>query len=272
MMQMLSSCKSTSRLGSTANNGYRLVWSDEFEGTGLPDSNIWNFEKGFVRNLEDQWYQTENAWQANGKLIIEARREKKPNPNFEKGSMDWQTNREWIEYTSGSINTKGNKQFTYGRFEIRARFETRAGLWPAFWTLGVDKEWPSNGEIDIMEYYKGNLLANVALGTTERWKAKWFDSKYPVANFNDPEWENKFHTFRLDWTESELRFYVDDFLLNRVSQDSLVNPDGFKRFQQHHYILLNFAVGGINGGDPSATSFPQKYEIDYVRVFQQKKF
>jgi beta-glucanase (GH16 family) len=139
----------------------KLVWSDEFDRDGRPDPAKWTYETGFVRNKELQWYQPDNAWCEKGLLIIEGRRERKKNPNFKPGSVDWKTNREYAEYTSASLTTKGIMSWRYGRFEMRGRIDTRAGLWPAFWSLGVDGPWPANGEIDIMEYYRGTLLANL---------------------------------------------------------------------------------------------------------------
>ena len=86
--------------------GMKLVWNDEFNNTGKPDSANWIYEKGFVRNQELQWYQQENANCADGLLIIEGRREKLKNPNYTAGSTNWKTNREFAEYTSASIQTK----------------------------------------------------------------------------------------------------------------------------------------------------------------------
>lgn len=255
---------------SSTPEGYRLVWSDEFNGKGMIDTSIWHFEEGFVRNHEYQWYQKENAWQENGLLVIEARRESKVNPNYNPLSSDWRKAYDSIRYTSSSITTSKSKSFSYGRFEMRAKIKTESGLWPAFWTLGVSKEWPSNGEIDIMEYYKGDILANIATGSGERYKAKWFTVKKPVASFNDPDWDKKFHLWRMDWDEEAINLYVDDYLMNKVLLTDAANPDGFNPFKQPHYILLDLAIGGDNGGDPSNTKFPNRYEIDYVRVYQKK--
>jgi beta-glucanase (GH16 family) len=90
-------------------------------------------------------------------------------------------------------------------------------------------------------------LANVATGTAERYKAKWFSTKKPVASFNDPDWDQSFHTWRMDWDENFIRLYVDDLLLNEVPLSKLNNPDGSNPFQQPHYLLLNLAIGGDNG-------------------------
>lgn len=252
------------------NKKYKLVWSEEFTKDGAVDEDIWNYEIGFKRNKEDQWYQKENAYCKDGLLIIELKKEEKPNPNYKMGSKDWADSRPTIQYTSSSLNTAGKKQWTYGRFEMRAKIPVGSGLWPAFWTLGVDKEWPSNGEIDIMEYYKGNILANIANGTTTRWNAEWHNGVKSVASLGGKNWADKFHVWRMDWDEHEIALYMDDLLLNKVSLDRLVNKDGtnFNPFKQPHYILVNLALGGINGGTIDEALIPAKYEIDYLRVYQ----
>ncbi|SFB79674.1 Glycosyl hydrolases family 16 [Parapedobacter composti] len=254
------------------NDGYQLVWSDEFDGDGPVDTSHWRFEKGFVRNQEDQWYQEENAYRKDGLLIIEARKESKPNPTYKAGSTHWGQARKTIAYTGASINTRGKHSWQYGRFEMRARIPIGGGLWPAFWTLGVKGEWPSNGEIDIMEYYRGMILANIACGTRERWKAEWYSKTMPVDSLGGEAWADEFHVWRMDWDETEIALYVDDMLMNRVPLDQLVNKDGtgFNPFKQPHYILLNFALGGMNGGKIDDSLLPAKYEIDYVRVYQRK--
>lgn len=266
-LTILSSC---SKVKTDTTDKYKLVWSDEFNQNGKVDTTVWQFENGFVRNNEFQWYQSQNAWCENGKLIIEARRETKPNPNYKEGSNDWRMNRKEINYTSSSINTRGKKSFQYGRFEIRAKIIAQSGLWPAIWTLGENGEWPWNGEIDIMEFYKGNILANVATGTNKRWQAKWFSIKKPVSSFK-PGWDKDFHIWRMDWNETAIKLYVDDILLNEVKLKDAANPDGSNPFKQPHYLLLNLAIGGDNGGDPTNTPFPNRYEVDYVRVYQKTK-
>jgi beta-glucanase (GH16 family) len=250
--------------------GWRRVWSDEFDTEGRPDPRSWNYETGFVRNEELQWYQPENARCEGGRLIIEARRERKRNPRYELNSTDWRTNREHGEYTSACLTTRGLRSWQYGRFEMRGRIDTRPGLWPAFWTLGADGEWPRGGEIDIMEYYQGLLLANVAWGTAQRWVAKWASVRKPLAEFHDPEWSRKFHLWRMDWEERSIQLSVDGLPLNTVDLAQTVNPgDGKNPFHQPHYLLLNLAIGGANGGDPAATRFPVRFEVDYVRVYQK---
>lgn len=252
-------------------DGYELVWSDEFEKDGAPDTTKWNYEKGFVRNEELQWYQPENAICKKGLLVIEGRREQRPNPLYEAGSRNWRKNRRLIDYTSSCMITAGKQEWQYGRFEMRARIDIRTGMWPAWWTLGVKKPWPANGEIDIMEYYKKKLLANIAcLGSDG--KPEWYSNTFPVDSLGGEQWASGFHTWRMDWTEEAIALYLDDVLLNKVLLDSLTNKDGsgFNPFRQPHYMLLNLAIGGQNGGDPGSTSFPGKLEVDYVRVYQNK--
>lgn len=254
---------------SAQKENYKLVWSDEFNKDGRPDSTKWNYEKGFVRNEELQWYQQENAYCKKGKLIVEARRETKPNPNYVSDSKDWRKNHANIDYTSACLITRGKKDWMYGRFEMRARIDISSGMWPAWWTLGINKPWPANGEIDIMEYYRGKLLANIACLDANK-KAEWHSNRFSVDSMGS-QWSSKFHVWRMDWTKDFIALYVDDQLLNKVTVESLYNKDGsnFNPFRQPHYMLLNLAIGGQNGGDPSNTAFPRKFEIDYVRVYQK---
>ena len=248
---------------------WKLVWSDEFNQNGRPDPAKWTYETGFVRNQEAQWYQPENAWCENGMLIIEGRKERKKNPAFQEGSTNWKTSREYAEYTSASLTTKGLQSWRYGRFEMRGRIDTRAGLWPAFWTVGVKGMWPFNGEIDIMEYYRSTLLANLIWagpngGTTSITKRK------PLASFTDPKWSSQFHTWRMDWDENRLIISVDGDVLNDADLTRTADPDGFNGFRQAQSIILNLAIGGNSGGDPSATEFPARFEVDYVRVYSRQ--
>jgi beta-glucanase (GH16 family) len=255
---------------------YKLIWSDEFEGkNSMPDSTKWSFENGFVRNEEFQWYQSENAFVRHGKLIIEGRKQLKLNPGFNPSISGWRSQREYAEYTSSSLHTSGKFQFRFGILEVRARIDTSMGLWPAIWTLGIQKEWPSNGEADLMESYpidgQHYILANIASGTNKRFRAKWDSEKHLLSNFiaKDPQWPQKFHVWKMIWDETKISLLLDDQLLNETLLCETVNPDGFQPFNQPHYILLNLAIGGLNGGDPSKTKFPSRYEIDYVRVYQK---
>jgi beta-glucanase (GH16 family) len=256
--------------------GLILVWSDEFNNHGKPDPTNWIYENGFVRNHELQWYQADNANCANGLLIIEGMKERVKNPDFIAGSTKWETSREYAEYTAASIQTRGHRQWQFGRFEIRARIDTSLGAWPAIWTLGISREWPSNGEIDIMEFYryKGipTILANFAWGTNQKYVAKWDDLKKPLSDFtaSDRDWTKKFHIWRMDWNKDSINLFLDDKLLNSILLNQTLNPDGFNPFLQPHYLLLNLAIGE-NGGDPSKSKFPVRYEIDYVRVYQKKE-
>lgn len=252
-------------------DGYQLVWADEFNVDGKPDTLNWNYERGFVRNEELQWYQPENAICKNGLLVIEARKEEKPNPIYQEGSNEWRKKRKNIEYTSACMITAGKQQWQYGRFELRAKIDISKGMWPAWWTLGVSKGWPGNGEIDIMEYYRGKLLANIAcLGSHHN--AEWYSNTIKTDSLGGAAWANRFHIWRMDWTEEFIALYCDEQLLNKTSLDLLENKDGshFNPFKQPHYMLLNLALGGMNGGNPAGTSFPQKFEVDYVRVYQKK--
>ncbi len=254
-----------------APEGMKLVWSDEFNVDGAPDAKNWTFETGFARNEENQWYQSDNASVKDGLLIIEARREQKPNPTWKEGSTEWRTKRQNIEFTSSSLSTNNLHSWTFGRFEMRAKIPTQSGMWPAFWTVGQSGEWPAGGEIDIMEFYRGKVLANVAWGTDKRWNAKWNSKSKAIADWNDPNWSQKFHTWAMDWDAQKITLSVDGQVINTQPLGETVNGDGtgINPFLKPQFILLNLALGGQNGGDLSKTEFPARYEVDYVRVYQK---
>ena len=258
---------------------WELVWSDEFNGEGAPDSTIWNFEEGFVRNEEAQWYQASNAYQKDGLLIIEARKEYFNNPTYNPNSTRWGEKREFIEYSSASLNTRGKKDFLFGRLEVSARIPTSGGAWPAIWTLGSCYEWPSCGEVDLMEYYRINgvpyILANAAWGNDNRWDAVWNSKKISFSHFTDkdPGWALRYHLWRMDWNEDSIQLFLDEELLNEIPLKATKNGsmgEGKNPFLTPQYILLNLALGGFNGGAIDDATLPMRYEIDFVRIYKKR--
>ena len=247
-----------------------LVWSDEFDGSGPLDPEKWAFEEGFKRNEELQWYQAENAVREDGFLVIEGRRENRPNPTHVPGSNDWRTRRATIDYTSASVLTAGLFDWQYGRLEVRAKVTNHTGTWPAIWTLGVDCEWPSSGEVDVMENYDNKILANFAWGTNRRWRPEWNSVRRPVPDFGEG-WTDDFHIWELHWTEDRMTILLDGNVLNTVDLNTTINGSaacqGQNPFRQRHYLLLNLALGGA-GGPVGNLAFPTRYIVDYVRIYQ----
>ena len=246
---------------------WKLVWQDEFDKDGPLNPENWDYERGFVRNEELQWYQPENAVCKDGLLIIEARREHKPNPNFKPGGGGWK-NREFIEYTSACLITRKKHEFMYGKFEMRARIDTRKGSWPAFWTVGSRGPWPKGGEIDIMEYYSGKVLANVCHSLAG--KQKWATNTRALKELGGDAWSKEFHIWTMEWDEKRIDLLLDGKLLTHFDVEGATEA-GENPFRKPQYILINQAIGAKNGGDPSGTEFPVRYEIDWVRVFEAKK-
>ena len=258
---------------------WSLVWSEEFSTDGPYNAEVWEPERGFVRNHEAQWYQGENAYQKDGCLVIEGRKEQKPNPLYRpEGRRDWKNGRENIDYTAASLTTRRSFSFLYGRLEVRAKIPTAGGAWPAIWLLGKGMGWPSCGEIDVMEYYRINgvphILANAAWGNDRPNSAVWNSKRIPFSHFleKNPRWSDEFHVWRMDWTPQSIRIYLDDELLNDIPMSETLNGSigqHLNPFRRPQYVLLNLALGGDNGGEIDDAAFPMKYEIDYVRVYQQ---
>jgi beta-glucanase (GH16 family) len=249
----------------TPGGTWNLAWSDEFNGSGAPDPSNWGYEKGFVRNQELQWYQPDNATVSGGLLTIAAQQVHILNPNYVAGSSDWKKSRQYYDYTSTSMTTSGKHSFQFGRFEMRAKIDIRQGSWPAFWILGDGTGWPQSGEVDIMEYYANKVLANVC--TPNGSNCTWDSTNQSPASLGST-WADNFHVWAMEWDATTINLYLDDKMVNTysVSTANSTNPNPYatKKF----YVLVNLAIGA-NGGDPSGTTFPITYQVDYVRVYQK---
>jgi beta-glucanase (GH16 family) len=257
---IISSCKSkTTRLSifpTDSTKKYELIWSEEFNYTGLPDSTKWSYETGYLRNNEKQYYtyqRAENARVEDGMLVIESRKE------------NWKD----FAYTSASINTLGKDSFPVNsRIEIRAKLPKGKGMWPALWMMGTDitsVDWPACGEIDIMEYL--GRTPGVIYGTFHWQDASRTDSSLHRQRGDSTRIKDateSFHVYGVERTPEKLTFFVDDNYFFEFLSDSTVKND---LFNHPYYLLINTAVGGDWGGDIDTTIFPQRYYIDWVRVF-----
>jgi beta-glucanase (GH16 family) len=241
--------------------GFQLVWNDEFDNAGLPDPKKWGYDVGGHGwgNQELQYYtenRKENARVENGKLIIEAKME-----NFQGSS-----------FTSARLITKNRGDWTYGRFEIKAKIPYGKGTWPAIWMLPTvwnlgNGGWPDNGEIDIMEHVGYN--PGVIHASTHCNKYVHSKNTQKTGTTQVLDAMTAFHTYTIEWTESEIKAYVDD----KHYFTSVNENRGWEYwpFYKDFHLILNIAVGGTWGGaqgiDPNV--FPQKMEVEYVRVYKK---
>ena len=246
----------------------RLVWSDEFDKPGAPDPDKWDYEVGFVRNKELQYYtrdRRENARVEEGCLVIEARKERVPNPRYKAGAKRWQRSREFAEYTAASLITRGKMAWRYGRIEVRAKVPEGSGMWPAIWMLGdnIGKNgWPRCGEIDIMEFvgqHPNRVYATVHYAGADgkhASKGKKFDTPAPYKDF---------HVYAVEWRADRMDFFYDDRRYHTVPLDVAGEGEG-NPFRKPLYLLINLALGGW-GGPMDDSKLPARYLIDYVRVY-----
>ncbi len=239
-------------------SGYKLTWSDEFDGNAL-NTNNWNYESGGGGwgNNELEYYTSrpQNVFVSSGNLIIEARKE-----NY--GSNN---------YTSARLNTAGKREFQYGRIDIRAKLPVDAGMWPALWMLGSNFSstgWPACGETDIMELIGKNPYQVVG---SLHWK-KGDGSEGTVNNtysLSSQNFSQEFHVFSLLWSADSLQILVDDKVYVTGTKNNIAT--GVYPFDVPSFFIFNVAVGGDWPGPPNdATIFPQHMFVDYVRVFKKQ--
>lgn len=235
----------------------QLVWSDEFNINGLPDSTKWNYDVGGHGwgNQELQYYtsrQLKNARVENGLLIIEAHKEKIGNN----------------DYSSARLITKGKGDWKYGRIEVRAKLPKGLGTWPAIWMLGTTPKitWPDDGEIDIMEHV--GYDQGVIHASTHTKKYYHSIGTQKTATISVTDCTDTFHLYALEWDAESITVFVDDKAYFTFKNEHTGN-DAWP-FDKPFHLLLNVAVGGFWGGhkgvDPNI--FPKQMLVDYVRVYQ----
>lgn len=246
--------------------GWKLVWSDEFNGPdgSPPDLAKWSFATGGGgwgnKELESYTSRLENAEQRGGNLVITARKEEYVGLDGIKRP-----------YTSARLTTKGQFSQAYGRFEARMQLPLGKGIWPAFWMLGgnIDSaQWPAAGEIDVMEN----------IGEPGRIYSTLHGPGYSGARgislpYNLPPGEtvdSGFHLYAVEWNPRRIKFFFDNELIVERTPKDL--PEGAKWVYDHpFFLLLNVAVGGAWPGNPDeTTSFPQRMLVDYVRVYTRQ--
>ena len=253
---------------STISENWELLWSDEFndEELDLTKWNKLNWKPGWVNNeLQAYTDRDTNIFLENGHLVLQG--------NIEPGysGTDYVGNNYVADYTSGRVNTDDKFSTTYGRFDIKAKLPAGKGSWPAIWMLGESISsigWPQCGEIDIMEHVGYDLgLVHGSIHTQDynhMYGTQKSGSKY-VDDVTDA-----FHVYSLEWSPFYLRYLIDNEPFFFVYNDS--NGDfGKWPFNDPHYLILNLAIGGDWGGvqGVSASAFPMKMYIDYVRVYKK---
>ncbi len=257
--------------GGTGENGWELVWSDEFDGTSI-DETKWEHEVNCWGggNNEDQCYvaDAKNSFLEDGMLHIVAIDD---SPSAAVGGPDDNPAIVTLGHSSARLRTMNRGDFRYGRIEARMKLPSGQGLWPAFWMLPTDSVyggWAASGEIDIIEAVNLGPANNAVYGTIH-YGGAWPDntnsgsSTSPSGN----AWES-FHVYAVEWEEGEIRWFVDERHYLTQTEWRTAAGDFPAPFDQRFHILLNVAVGGSWPGPPDATTtFPQEMVVDYVRVY-----
>lgn len=250
--------------------GWELVWNDEFDGDAIDDQK-WNkllWRPGWVNNeLQAYTDRDTNVFVQDGNLVIQALIE----PGF--FGTDYTGTSYTADYTSGRLNTAGKGEWTYGRFDTRAKLPKGIGSWPAIWMLGSNISavgWPHCGEIDIMEHVgfdEGNIHASIHTTDYNHVNGTQKSGQVIIPTATD-----SFHVYSLEWDSTYIRYLVDDEPYFFIYNDSNGDEDKWP-FNKPQYIILNLAVGGDWGGaegiDPSV--FPMEMKVDYVRVFEKSE-
>ena len=273
-----------------ARPGWKLVWSDEFNGKGPPSSRHWSYHvgNGFNPGLggfqgwgneELEWYRPESCTRSGGHLVIRADYDESPTTI---AGRDWHVR-------SCRITTQGKRAWTYGRVEARIAVPNAAGAWPAFWMMGASSggtttagprppagaydsmasQWPSCGEIDVLEKrdYEtavvNNAFWDLRTGVFP-WGPGQTASHVATTEIGDL---SPFHVYAVEWDAQSIRWFVDD----RQTHALDTTPETLEEFRKPFYLILNLAVGGAFPQlEPDRAEFPLVMRVDYVRVYRKR--
>ena len=244
----------------------KLVWADEFDGTGAIEASKWFHQTKIPNgtswyNSEIQHYtnRTDNSFLDSGYLHIVAKKETFTDQGVTK------------QHTSARLNSKF--AFTYGKVVIRAKLPFGPGTWPAIWMMGKNvKEngaywftkgfgtagWPACGEIDIMEHW----------GTQQNYVSSAMHTPSSSGNTINkggrtiPGVSTGFHIYAMEWTPEKIVFSVDGIV--HYTYKPAVKDDKTWPFNKDQYFILNVAV--LSSISPNFTESPMI--MDYIRVYQ----
>lgn len=245
------------------NNKWKLTFNEEFK-----DLSNWNFEHGFVRNNELQYYTDNNYILNENGLTIIGKKERLKNENYDFDSENWILNREYSEVTSTSITTRNKFNFKNGYIEAKIKMPIGKGTWPAFWLLGNNNHWPDCGEIDIMEYLGRTKDIIYHNAHSKNHICKPYNSfKEEISNVT-----TNYHTYGLYKNEDILEFYVDRKLCGRLVRKKDYDLTNDWPFNGEFYIILNLALGGDWAKELDMDSLPAYYSVSYVKVWEEVSF
>lgn len=217
-----------------------VLFFENFE-SGELDRSKWNVRvTGSIYNNEQQAYvdtsetiyfatSEEIPGVSQGALVI--------HPRYHPGTVSPQGDQ--FDFISGRIDTRNTFDFKYGTAAARILLPSGSGLWPAFWSMG-NGEWPDAGEIDIMECVGESDWVSAALHGPGYSGEAGLVNKYFFPTPNDA---TAWHVYSVDWAPDRLIFKVDDRTLYRVTKP-MVDFFGPWVFDNHKYLILNFALGG----------------------------
>ena len=160
-----------------------------------------------------------------------------------------------IPYTGAWLESLAAFDQIEGYFEIRCKTPGASEMWPAFW-LASRHSWPP--EIDVFEFYTND---NDRFESTLHWGK---DPNHPKATAGHPVCRASefFHIYACEWTKTEIRWYYDNKLIR-------IESNGLSDFIHPMMVILSTGPDTRSGHYPQSSSYPNAFEVDYVRAYRR---
>jgi beta-glucanase (GH16 family) len=239
---------------SRSNDGWELVWTEDFNGPEI-DGSVWSrVNKGGSDWNDMMSLRPDLAYIEDGQLVLLGK-------NNDGSSSDTTL------FVTGGVNSKGKKSFALARFEVKAKFNCVNGFWPALWLMPDSGQgWPFGGEIDIMEHLNADSLVYQTVHSDYTLNVDKESPHSSTARVDPGEW----NIYAAEIYRDSLCMYTNG--AKTMTYKRMEGVENQFPWSDHpFYFILSNQLGGAWVGPVSPEQLPSELRIDWIKVYQRKE-
>lgn len=235
---------------------YRLVWMEDFNGTGLDYSRWSKIKRAYqapwlkYMSSDSSLYSVEK-----GRLRLYARENMNIDPN------------DTARILTGGVSTENKVTVKYGKVEVKARVKGAEGAWPAIWLLANDRRYrtyPIYAEIDFMEHYNQDDFV---------WQTV-HNNYTDILGFKDkPKYQVKTPIDSGKYNVYGVEILPEMIVLSVNGKETMKYPNLHKDKEHQYpygcekYLMIDMQVGNKWLKHVDLAHFPCYIDVDWVKVY-----